>query len=250
MSFGTASVKRWLIVIPARLESTRLARKPLQDLAGKPLIVRVYENLQSLSELGAQIVVATDSTDVLEVCQSHSVNAVMTRDDHPSGTDRCNEVAQKFDCDFVLNVQGDEPFVNTKPLKSLVNLLESTELQIGTIGYLSDDIEEFNNPNLVKIAVTAEMQALYFSRSGIPNSSRIDTKNKSKYWQHIGIYAYRKAVLEKICKLAPSPLEKTESLEQLRALENGISIGVVESEFPSIGIDTIEDLEKARAQFR
>lgn len=238
---------QWLIVIPARLQSSRLPEKPLQDLCGKALIVRVYERLQSLKDLGAQIVVATDSHKILDVCKKENIEAMMTDEKHQSGTDRVHELSQSFDHSYILNVQGDEPFVNLEDLERLTQLMESQNHDgMGTLIYKNRDLEEFQNPNVVKAVIGEHNRALYFSRAPIPYHRE---QEFTSFWQHIGIYAYSKNALEAFCKLPPHRLEELEKLEQLRALGNGIEILAMEAKETSLGIDTPEDLEKARKLF-
>ncbi|MEZ4743151.1 MAG: 3-deoxy-manno-octulosonate cytidylyltransferase [Bdellovibrionota bacterium] len=241
-------MKDWLIVVPARLGSTRLPKKPLVDLAGKPLIVRVVENLTNLIHRGAEVVVATDSADIIQVCKSANIAVQMTRLDHHSGTDRCLEVANATPKKFVMNVQGDEPFICLTALEGLADFVESGRYEMATLAYCNRHKDAFESSNIVKIALCENTKrALYFSRSPIPNRTRyIYDDHLFGFWQHIGVYAYKIETLRKFCSFSPSLLEQMESLEQLRALENGIEIGVVYSEKPSIGIDTFEDLEKAR----
>ena len=171
-------MKDWLIVIPARLESTRLPQKPLQDLAGKPLIIRVYENLEELRKMGARTIVATDSEKVVTECEKYNAEVMITSVDHQSGTDRCWEVASTLDKNFILNVQGDEPFVDVKSLQNLcMRFKESHWADMGTLVYKVNDGYDFNNPNVVKTVLSAEGKALYFSRSPIPfNRDKPDEK--------------------------------------------------------------------------
>ena len=234
---------QWLIVIPARLKSSRLPSKPLSDLAGKPLVVRVYERLDPLKKKGANILVATDSEDVIRVCSTHGVPAQMTKLDHPSGTDRVNEIANRHAFDYVLNVQGDEPFVSTTDLERLAKTLEAQPAPcMGTLIYKNQCQDEFHNPNVVKVIRTSDHKAIYFSRAAIPHSR---DASFSYFWQHQGIYAFHKKILAKFCSLQQSTLESTECLEQLRAIENNIDIIVVEAQNRSVGIDTPKDLEEA-----
>jgi 3-deoxy-manno-octulosonate cytidylyltransferase (CMP-KDO synthetase) len=240
---------QWLIIIPARLGSTRLPDKPLVDLGGKPLIVRVYERVQSLKNAGAKIIVATDSEAVVKACEEYGVSAQMTRSDHTSGTDRCYEVASRFDHRFVMNVQGDEPFVDVNDLTALAKVMSSQESpQMGTLVYESSEAKDFTNPNVVKAVRSDDGYALYFSRSAIPYT-RESANRTGRFWHHQGIYAFSRETLGKFCQLPQSPLEKLEALEQLRALENKISICLVPANKAAIGIDTPEDLEEARAKF-
>lgn len=245
-------LRSWLIVMPARLASERLPRKPLQDLGGLPLIIRSCQNLKALTDAGATLRVATDSDEVMAVCKTHGFTAVMTRNDHLSGTDRCHEVAQKSPLPYVLNVQGDEPFVQANDLKALCTaMLSRHDAQIGTLVFRCRDETSALDPNVVKAVARDDGYALYFSRSLIPYDR--DAKNRAhvpaEFWQHLGVYAFRKDALAAFCALAPSELEKTEKLEQLRALAHGWRIYLQPATHLSRGIDTPHDLEVARAHF-
>ncbi len=236
--------EHWLIVIPARLASSRLPEKPLQDLNGRPLIVRVYENLKPLLATGVKIVIACDAKKVASVCEKYQLPWVMTSKQHESGTDRVFEVALKHKPIYVLNVQGDEPFANLEDLRRLTESLEQEKaIGIATLYYKSTDISRFFDANLVKVVKSASNRAIYFSRSPIPFGR---DQSISHFYQHLGVYAYKSEVLAKFCSLKKSSLEELEKLEQLRALENDIPIKLVEAKNPSFGIDTPEDLDKAR----
>lgn len=239
---------QWLIVIPARLKSTRLPEKPLADLAGKPLIIRVYERLLPLVQRGAEVVVATDSDKIMAACATAGVRAVMTREDHVSGTARCHEVAEKLPPKkFVMNVQGDEPFVNTDDLTRLNEAMQEPNAPpMGTLVYENHDGKEFQNPNCVKTLRDKGGKAIYFSRSPIPYHRGESFKS---FLQHVGVYAFRREALTQFCQWPASRLEVLESLEQLRAIDNGMPIVLVNAQHPSIGIDTPEDLQHARKKF-
>lgn len=237
----------WLIVIPARLSSTRLPEKPLADLCGKPLVVRVYERLKPLADKGADVVVATDSERVMDACRQHQVPCVMTDAAHQSGTDRCAEVARKRPKAFVMNVQGDEPFVNTQDLEALARLMSERGAGMGTMMHKNSRRADYDNPNCVKLVVNDAHQALYFSRSPLPYYRAPQTF--TYFWQHLGVYAFASDTLQKFCTLPQHALELAESLEQLRALGHNIPIVVSVADHPAIGIDTPEDLEAARARF-
>jgi 3-deoxy-manno-octulosonate cytidylyltransferase (CMP-KDO synthetase) len=243
---------RWLIVIPARLNSERLPRKPLADLAGRPLIARVYENLKPLEDLKAKIIVAVDHVDTAKACEVFKIPFVMTSDAHQSGTDRCAEVARTLpDRPYILNVQGDEPFVELADLQNLMTEMNHRNHVIGTMGFQRFDREGFEDPNVVKIVSNSTGKAIYFSRAPVPfdrDASR-DASARIQYTQHIGVYAFKRETLLAFCDLPPSKLEKTEKLEQLRAIEEGWSISIVHATTPSLGIDTPEDLKKACKRF-
>ena len=240
----------WLIVIPARLKSTRLPLKPLQMLGDLPLIVRVYQNLAPLLAHGIDAIVATDSEEVLTTCQRHFVPATLTDTTHESGTDRCAEAASRSSHRYVLNVQGDEPFIRVDDLAVLMATLETRpEIDIGTLAYRCHDLDLLKDPNAVKAVRSQDGRALYFSRASLPYD-RDAGRGQLPFWLHLGIYAFRRQRLLDFVKLAPSPLERLEKLEQLRALEHGWRIQLeVATEF-SRGIDTPEDLEAARAKLR
>lgn len=243
-------MKDWLVVIPARLQSTRLPEKPLKDICGKPMIVRVYENLSLLRELGAKTIVATDSEKVWNVCKSEGIEVEMTSESHNSGTDRCYEVASRHEKEFILNVQGDEPFADNDTLINLCNKLEgSSWADIGTVVHYAANGHGYHDPNVVKVALTAEGKALYFSRSSIPYH-RDAPEKEHPFYHHQGIYAFKKESLQQFVDLNVSNLESTEKLEQLRALEYGMSILCVLSDKKAHGVDTPEDLEEARLIYK
>lgn len=235
-------------IIPARYQSSRFPGKPLVDIKGKSMIQRVYEQV-SLANLDS-VVVATDDDRILDHVKEFGGNAIMTNSNHSNGTSRCNEVLQNSeeDYDLVLNIQGDEPYIHPDQLKQLVALFENSEVQIGTLIKQIDSIDELLNPNSIKkVVVNDKFEALYFSRSPIPfvhGVAQEDWLGHQTFYKHIGIYAFRSKVLNNLVNLPVSKLEKVESLEQLRWLENGYSIqtGVTEHESPSI--DTPADLER------
>ena len=230
-----------ICVIPARYSSTRLPGKPLREIAGKPMIVRVFERASTAEKIDFAIV-ATDDQRILDAVEKFHGKAILTRADHPTGTDRIAEVAEKIpDVDLIINVQGDEPLINPKLIDELAEQFEQdSELQMATVATKIVSIDEIKNPNNVKVVMDQKGNALYFSRSMIP-FPRVE--NFSEVYKHIGIYAYRKNFLLEYAKMKPTPLEKTESLEQLRALENGFDIRVIKSTDRFIGVDTEEDLE-------
>ncbi len=248
--------RKWLIVVPARLNSERLPKKPLANLAGKPLIVRVYENLAPLKLQGAEIIVAVDHQETAHICATYNIPWAMTKESHISGTDRCAEVALTHDhtCDhkpFILNVQGDEPFVNLDDIRQLMLAMETSHHPMGTLGFTCHDWESFGDPNVVKIVVSPENTAIYFSRASVPydrEASRTRT-NKVTFLQHLGVYAFRRESLQDFCTLPKSPLEQIEKLEQLRALSAGWKIAISTAKFSSLGIDTPEDLAAAQRKF-
>jgi 3-deoxy-manno-octulosonate cytidylyltransferase (CMP-KDO synthetase) len=232
-------------VIPARLASTRLPRKVLREIAGRPLIVRVYEAAKRSRDL-AEVLVATDAQEVVDACARFRVPAAMTSADHPSGTDRVWEVAQTRAADMYVNIQGDEPLITPGHIARLVTpFRERPDTQVTTLKIRLLP-EEVDNPNVNKVVCAADGRALYFSKYPVPYDR--DGRGVVRY-KHIGLYAYRRAALEAFHRLPPSPLEQTEKLEQLRFLENGIPITVVETDEPTIGVDTEADLRAVEAHF-
>lgn len=236
-----------LCVIPARYSSTRLPGKPLADIAGKPMIQHVYERAV-LAKRPGQVIVATDHELVYETVKKFGGQVMLTSPDHPTGTDRLAEVADRFpDVDLIINVQGDEPLILPDVIDQLADAFDnSQDLQMATLMTEMDE-SEYNTPSAVKVVTDLQGYALYFSRSIIPYP-RNDTG--IPVYKHIGIYAYRRDFLLKYAKLSPTSLEETESLEQLRALEHGYRIKVLKTDFKSIGVDTMEDLEKVNLLFK
>ena len=232
-----------LCIIPARYASTRLPGKPLRDIAGKPMIVRVYERATGAQRV-QEVVVATDDERIRAAVEEHGGHAVMTRADHATGTDRLAEVAaQRPDCDLIINVQGDEPLIDPAVIDALVAPFEhDAELMMATAKTEITDAAEMENPNNVKVVVDRTGNALYFSRARIPYARNAGAK--------VGIYAYRRDFLLAYAKMAQTELECSESLEQLRALENGYRIRVVETDAVFIGVDTEEDLAAVNAEYQ
>jgi 3-deoxy-manno-octulosonate cytidylyltransferase (CMP-KDO synthetase) len=228
-----------IAVIPARLASTRLPRKMLREIAGRPLVGVVYEAVRS-SPVLADVVIATDSEEILTVCRQNRWNVQMTSSLHRSGTERVHEIAGRVSADVYINVQGDEPLVRSEQLASLLQVMENPAAQVGTLMTPAADID-IPNPNAVKVVVDHAGRALYFSRATIPFDR---DKSAPPYFKHLGLYAYRKAALDRFVTLAESSLEKAERLEQLRFLENEIPIYVGETPHDSIGVDTEEDLQR------
>jgi 3-deoxy-manno-octulosonate cytidylyltransferase (CMP-KDO synthetase) len=234
-----------LIVIPARLASTRLPEKPLLKDTGKYLIQHVYE-LACRSKRADRVVIATDDERIMAAAKSFGAEAQMTRSDHPSGTDRVAEVAAGIDCDLIVNLQGDEPQIDPGALDLLFDLLEKNpNSPMATLATPIPSEDAYRNPNCVKVVVDKKIRALYFSRSPIPYF-RDDSFPKSAY-QHIGVYGFRKEVLLAFSKLPVSDLERIEKLENLRMLENGISVHLAVIDHVGISIDTEEDFLKAKA---
>lgn len=244
---------KFIAIIPARYASTRFPGKPLAMLGGKPIIQRVCEQARAVFD---RVLVATDDTRIAECVDNFGGKAVMTRPDHRSGTDRCFEAYEKAgeDCDVVVNVQGDEPFIAPQQLKAVCHCFDNPATDIATLVMPfapTATWDEIANPNSPKVVVGAGGRALYFSRSVIPyirGSEHTEWPQRHTFFKHIGLYAYRSEVLKRLTALPPSPLEMAESLEQLRWLEAGYTITTAETHTATIGIDTPADLERA-AQF-
>ena len=232
--------KKVIIIIPARLASTRLPNKPLAMIEGKTMIQRVYE--QALKANLGEVIIATDGEKIANEIKKFGGKYILTNPDLQSGTDRIYSAYKllKQDFDIIVNVQGDLPNIDPNVISECVNLALENDCDIATSASKISDISEINNPNVVKIALAQNSLALYFSRSPIPFSKNIN----DDYFHHIGIYAYKKNSLEKFINLTPSPLEKRESLEQLRALENGMKIAVKIVNAHPLSVDTQEDLDK------
>jgi len=229
---------RSVAVIPARLASTRLPRKMLREIAGKPLVGWVYEAVRS-SQLLADVIIATDSEEILEVCRRHNWKAQMTSADHRSGTERVHEISNSIAADVYVNVQGDEPLVRPEQIATLLEIMKE-RAQVGTVKTPCPP-EDISNPNAVKVVTAPDGRALYFSRATIP----FDRDGAHpRYFKHLGLYAYRKPTLDIFVSQPESFLEKSERLEQLRFLENGIAIYVGETPYDSVGVDTEEDLKR------
>ncbi|MGH9546424.1 MAG: 3-deoxy-manno-octulosonate cytidylyltransferase [Terriglobales bacterium] len=232
---------RTVAVIPARLASTRLPRKALREIAGKPLIGWVYESVRS-SPLPDDVIVATDSDEIIAVCQRHGWKARMTSTSHRSGTERVREISQSVAADVYLNIQGDEPMTRAEHVAGLIEVMQDPAVQVGTLMTAAAPAD-IANPNAVKVVVDSERRALYFSRATIP----YDRDGAGpKYFKHLGFYAYRKPALDRFVTLPESVLERSERLEQLRFLENGIPIYVAETRYDTVGVDTEEDLQRVQ----
>lgn len=235
-------------VIPSRFGSTRFPGKPLIDINGKTMIQRVYEQAKKAKSL-SDVIVATDDKRIFNEVKSFRGNVVMTSSSHESGTERCNEILEKStqNFDVVINIQGDEPFINPEQINQLCTCFNDEKTDIATLVKKIKDNEELFNPNRPKVVIDKNNFAQLFSREVIPtlkNIDKVEWLNHHKYFKHIGIYGYRATVLTEICKLNPSPIEIKERLEQLRWLENNYKIKVAETTFEAIAIDTPEDLKK------
>ncbi|PAW93414.1 3-deoxy-manno-octulosonate cytidylyltransferase [Mucilaginibacter sp. MD40] len=238
-----------VIVIPARLQSTRLPRKVLLDLGGKPVIQRVYESC-ARAKLHHEIWIAADSREVMDTCLRFTSNVVMTSEHHPSGTDRIAEVMNTVEADLVINVQGDEPFFDAGIIDRLITAMQQTDAAMASVCAPVVDQAELHNPNLVKVITDVNGYAIYFSRFAIPFSRDKEVTDVSVYRKHMGIYAYRTTFLKEFITMPVSFLEASEKLEQLRAIENGYKIKMIEVKSIEKGIDTPEDLELARKKIK
>jgi 3-deoxy-manno-octulosonate cytidylyltransferase (CMP-KDO synthetase) len=236
-------------VIPARYASSRFPGKPLHLIAGKPLIQHVVEQCQKAKSL-SQVIVATDDTQIWEVA-GRFCDVEMTRADHPSGTDRIAEVAERHACDALVNVQGDEPLIDPAVIDTVARALERSEMS--TAATSIGQAEDFDNPNVVKCVVNRLGNALYFSRRTIPylrdcaGAPALDQLREFPFLKHLGIYGYRRETLLRLVKFPVSPLESAEKLEQLRALDNGIAIAVQRVDYESIGVDVPADALRVEA---
>lgn len=243
---GNMSKFRIAAVIPARLASTRLSRKVLREIAGRPMVEWVWRAAKA-SGLMEPVIVATDTEEVAAVCRQRGIPVVITSSSCASGSDRVREAARAIDADIFVNIQGDEPTLTPDFFPPMLELFQRPEVDVATLSVHCPQ-EEFANPNAVKVVTAADGRALYFSRATIPYDR--DKTGYAGYRKHLGIYAYRRAALERFAALPPSPLEQVERLEQLRLLENGVGIYVAEAPRDTIGVDTEEDLARAEAVLR
>jgi 3-deoxy-manno-octulosonate cytidylyltransferase (CMP-KDO synthetase) len=235
-----------LAVIPARLGSTRLPRKVLREIAGEPMIAWVYRAARACPLL-ENVLIATDSQEVLNFAQEHGLPAVFTPEDCVSGTDRVFAVAQSIPADIYVNIQGDEPLLTPEHFSPLLGLFARAEVRVATLA-VRCPAHEIHNPNAVKVVTASDDRALYFSRAAIPFDR--EGTGFAGYRKHLGIYAYRREALERFAALPPSWIEQVERLEQLRLLDNGIDIYVAPAPSDTIGVDTEEDLQRAEAILR
>jgi 3-deoxy-manno-octulosonate cytidylyltransferase (CMP-KDO synthetase) len=234
-----------IAVIPARLASTRLSRKALRDLGGLPMVGQVYRGVAASPRL-ADVIVATDSQEIMDVCQTHGWHARLTSAQHRSGTERVHEISNSVVADVYLNVQGDEPLTRPEHIASLLEVMNDAEVHVGTLKTLAAE-NDIANPNAVKVVTDGSGRALYFSRSTIPFDR---DGSRPPYYKHLGFYAYRKAAMNRFVMLPESFLERSERLEQLRFLENGIPIHVGETPYDTVGVDTEEDLRRVQEILR
>jgi len=248
----------YTVIVPARLASTRLPHKPLADIHGLPMVVRVAQRA-ALSN-ASQVVVAADSIEIVQACQSHGVHAILTQVDHPSGSDRLAEASALLGLkphDVVVNVQGDEPLINPELINQVAELLvQRPSASMSTAAHEIHELAEFTNPNVVKVVIDQSQLALYFSRAPIPwwrdgFAKGIQTLPQPAPLRHIGIYAYRVGFLQSFPTLQAAPIETGEALEQLRALWHGHKIAVhITPDVPGPGVDTPDDLERVRALYK
>ena len=243
------------VLIPARLASTRLPNKPLADIAGQPMVVRVAQRARASS--ASRVVVAADDPSIVQACTSHGIEAILTRANHASGSDRLAEACEQLGLhgrDAVVNVQGDEPMIDPQLIDAVAALLEARpEASMSTAAHAIESVGEFINPNVVKVVLDAKGLALYFSRATIPwsrdgNAAGVRALPDPRPLRHVGIYGYRAGFLREFPSLSPAPMESIEALEQLRAMWHGHRIAVhVTRVAPGVGVDTPQDLERVRA---
>ena len=244
-----------IIVIPARLDSSRLPKKVLLDLKGKTVIQRVYEQCLKVKNIDG-VYIATDSSEIEEVCRSFTNDIILTKSTHQSGTDRIGEAVAGIDCDIVVNVQGDEPFIDPNLIEELVHSFDNDQVSMASAMSKIENIKDLQDPNVVKVVVDTQNNAIYFSRAPIPfprDHQEIihsnEEQKKHNFFRHIGIYGYQKDFLAKYIKMDQTNLEKLEKLEQLRVIENGFKIKMIEAASSLVGIDTQEDYEEALKKY-
>ncbi len=236
---------RAVAVIPARLASTRLPRKMLREIAGEPLLALTYRAVRRCPQLD-EVVVATDSDEIFQFCQRSGFGVRMTSPAHRSGTERTHEISNAIPADIYIDVQGDEPLTRPEHISKLIEVMLPPEVEVGTLKTPAADID-INNPGAVKVVTDAAGRALYFSRATIP----FDRDGAHpRYYKHLGIYGHRKDALDKFVRWPESLLERTERLEQLRFLENGVPIWVGETAFDTVGVDTEEDAKRVEQILR
>jgi 3-deoxy-manno-octulosonate cytidylyltransferase (CMP-KDO synthetase) len=232
-------------VIPARLASTRLPRKMLREIAGVPLLSRVYQGVRCSAAID-QVVVATDSEEILRFCEQQGFAVRMTSAAHRSGTERVHEISTAVAADVYLNIQGDEPLTRPEHIESLVGVMRNPDVEVGTLKTPAADVD-VNNPSAVKVVTDSSGRALYFSRATIPHDR---DGVRPQYYKHLGFYGYRKAALDNFVRWPESSLERSERLEQLRFLENGVPIYVAETPFDTVGVDTEDDVRRVEEILR
>jgi len=240
-------------VIPARYSSTRFPGKPLVNILGKPMIQHVWERAFQAKTL-EKVIIATDDERILKKAKEFGAEAVLTSPSLSSGTERVAEAAKDLDVDIVANIQGDEPLIEPQAIDEAIKfLINNPKIPMATLAYRMIKKKEIEDPNVVKVVFDKDNFALYFSRSPIPYLKEYRspfTVHRSPFYKHLGLYIYRKEFLLKLAKMDPSSIEKIEGLEQLRVLENGYKIKIVETKYDSVGVDTPEDLEKVKAMIK
>lgn len=243
-----------VVIIPARLGSSRLPNKVILDICGKPMVQHVYEAAKKAQNI-ADVYIATDSQEVVEKCKIFTSNIIITSKEHESGTDRLAEAVKSIECENVINVQGDEPLIDPELISQLASVLESKASEMVSAIHKIETTQELKSSNTVKVTVDSNSNALYFSRSIIPHhrdnwdvllNHYITIPEPLKFFKHIGIYGYTKEFLQNYAHMEQTYLEKLEKLEQLRVLENGFKIKMIETEYMPVGVDVQEDLEKVR----
>ncbi len=243
-----------VVIIPARLGSSRLPNKVILDICGKPMVQHVFEAASKAKGI-ASVYIATDSEEVKRVCEHFTSNIIMTAKEHESGTDRLAEAVESIECDNIINVQGDEPLMDPELISALAQNFENENVQMVSAMHKIKTTAELKSPNAVKVTVDKNSNALYFSRSIIPHhrdewetllNHHTTIPTALKFYKHIGIYGYKKEFLQEYSKMEQTYLEKLEKLEQLRVLENGYKIKMIETEYEPVGVDVQEDLEKVR----
>ncbi len=243
-----------IVIIPARLGSSRLPNKVILDICGKPMVQHVYEAAKK-AEGVLDVFIATDSDKVEKVCRNFTNNVIMTSEKHESGTDRLAEAIEGLDCENVINVQGDEPLIDPRLITALARSLEGTKIEMSSAMHKITKTSDLQSPNSVKVTVDKNFNALYFSRSIIPHhrdnwdvllNHHETIPEPLRFYKHIGIYGYKKAFLQNYSTMEQTYLEKLEKLEQLRVLENGYKIKMIETDYKPVGVDVQEDLEKVR----
>jgi 3-deoxy-manno-octulosonate cytidylyltransferase (CMP-KDO synthetase) len=232
-------------VIPARLASTRLPRKILREMAGQPMLAWVYAGVRACNALD-EVIVATDSEEIFEFCRQHGLSARLTSTAHRSGTERVHEISTVIPADVYLNVQGDEPLTRPQHIEALIQVMQQPVVDVGTLKVAAAEVD-VHNPSAVKVVTDWRGRALYFSRATIPHDR---DGSQPRYYKHLGFYAYRKAALDKFVIWPESSLERSERLEQLRFLENGVPIHVAETQFDTVGVDTEEEARRVEEILR
>jgi len=237
--------KKAIVIIPARFASTRFPGKPLAKINGKSMVQRVYEQCKKCTQLD-EVFVATEDERIVKAVEEFGGKALMTSSSHTTGTERIAEAAKGLEADVVVNVQGDEPLINPKAIEQVISPFKDSSIEMASLMKKLDNEKDLSNPNIVTVVVDKENFALYFSRSQIP----FKREGNPTFFKHLGIYAFTKKFLLKFASLQPTMLEKTECLEQLRALENGHRIKMVETEFDSVAVDVPEDIAKVEKKMR